>query len=48
MDRSSEQISAWKATLKLNNLKQFNYRKATLKKSIAEAKKGSFSYRTNY
>ncbi len=29
MDRSSEQISVGKATLKLNNLKQFNYRKAT-------------------
>lgn len=34
MDRSSEQISVGKATLKRNNLKQFNYRKATYLKKL--------------
>ncbi len=48
MDRSSDQISVGKATLKLNNLKQFNYRKATyLKKSLAKAK-NVVSYTTSY
>jgi len=37
-DRSSEQISAWEVTLKLKNLRGFNYRKATLKKAWLKLK----------